>query len=224
MSRSKHAKLSLTRISLPPDERLDGELIYRPLFPDTNSASSDRVLPQCSICTRTSQTCSYPPKAQKPGPKIGELLFPVLEADDSELSDPLVGSLQRQRKRRRGSVEKGLSDYEDTSQIRERAWHSSSSQPEFDNAPSQNAPGPSGDKSNDAPALREADDWSGQTREARPDLQNLSFILHPSHETSSPEQDRRCSQPRPLGDRYRSAIFDGAAGALGVAQPSLDLM
>lgn len=131
------------------------------------------------------------------------------------------GSLQRQRKRRRASLEGDLSDPEDTPRIAEPAWHSSN---RLDNVPSRDAFDSMGDKSNDVPEQAEADDWSTQTREARPDLQNLSFILHPSHEASSPEQERRASQQRPLGDRYQSTIFEGAAAALGVTQPSIDLM
>lgn len=35
------------------------------------SDCSDRVLPSCSTCLKSSQTCVYPTSSQKPGPKAG---------------------------------------------------------------------------------------------------------------------------------------------------------
>lgn len=59
---------------------------------------------------------------------------------------------------------------------------------------------------------------------ARPDLQDLSFILHPSHEKSSPEQERVSNFQGSVGDQYKTTILEGAAAALGVTLTFLDHM
>jgi hypothetical protein len=33
---------------------------------------SDRTLPSCLLCGKSSQSCVYPPRKLKPGPKVGQ--------------------------------------------------------------------------------------------------------------------------------------------------------
>ena len=121
-----------------------------------------RELPSCAICERSSQPCSYPSRAGRPGPKIG--------------------STQAPRKRHRPSVEeddpRGRNKHRLDLQQRE--------QDSSDNE-STNLSGPLPDTSmSSASSYRQIQE-----------MQSLSFIVHPSHESCSPEdaQERQDAYP-----------------------------
>ncbi|RAQ58999.1 hypothetical protein COH20_007110 [Aspergillus flavus] len=159
----------------------------------------DRTLPRCMVCEQTRQTCNYPLRSMKPGPKIG--------------------SSQKKRKRLRQN---------ETAQRRPMSSHS------------RPPPGPENgrrDSSFDAfddqlekeelvlavPAdLTEATGiearGSSQQRTSQLNTLDLAFILHPSHEVTTPSQKQSPSSP----DGQQTDLCRQACTELGVSQASMN--
>ncbi|KAL4810590.1 hypothetical protein BDV18DRAFT_155202 [Aspergillus unguis] len=161
----------------------------------------DRDLPRCMACGQTGQTCNYPLHPMKPGPKIG--------------------SFQRQRKGRQ--IKK-------TGQNEPAGYPSSSpSNPgmnaydgdfrtlddvlETDKAPSK--------ATNNTDAAAEAD-AAEQPRNQHLNMHDLSFILHPSHESSPPGGDQAQSVSSKEGGQ--ASLCRQACKELGVSQTLMNQM
>lgn len=146
---------------------------------------SDRQFPNCLVCEKTSQVCSYPPGPSRPGPKVG------------------------QRKR----------CIEDTG---DGSRHTAKPRLESQNKASVSVmgrPGSNSSADNERPLLDGPGDYEAPTVEAK--VPDLSFILHPSHESSGPNNDAILEQ-QPTGECHQKAAFDGACSALGLSRVEVE--
>ncbi|CAI4218728.1 unnamed protein product [Parascedosporium putredinis] len=122
----------------------------------------DREYPSCQVCEQTGQDCNYPLKPKKPGPKIG--------------------SLQRQKRR-----------------YQERQMQQNGDQPL--SRKSTSPPGPAdedldmhsaidldGEDSDSQMGNVRNPEWTTKRRNSKLNINSLSFILHPSHEASTPKR------------------------------------
>ncbi|ERT01683.1 hypothetical protein HMPREF1624_02936 [Sporothrix schenckii ATCC 58251] len=214
----------------------------------------DRTLPHCLVCIQTDQVCEYPLRPKKPGPKIGSL------------------QRHRRRDRHRGGSDRG-SDHGRTrthaSTARGDKWASRSSRsasdaegrqddngrsvnnadgnvatdsPQADMTPDRNhRPGVTNTAS---PTGSTSDEWARRRRNSRLNISDLSFILHPTHEASTPDNDgdavhghngspgQRADRlfsaspmatirPRPAPSPRASTLVQQASRALGVSESVL---
>jgi hypothetical protein len=136
----------------------------------------DRRLPGCSICGQNGQTCTYPEKMLKPGPKLG--------------------SKNNRYKRRRLSANGDQSDQDDDNILTDE---------QTDCASSETGKGPHSRLSINSPnALKDAKE-----------IQSLSFIIHPSHETTSPDQQPVASaEPSPNSN---DSLIIASCATMGIA-------
>ncbi|PTB35000.1 hypothetical protein M441DRAFT_205667 [Trichoderma asperellum CBS 433.97] len=135
----------------------------------------DRELPSCQVCLGTLQSCQYPARHLKPGPKIGTL----------------------QRRKRRERIQSrsnstliqpesinSCSSLEDIQEVESGVTGSS------DNEQATAIDAQSGGKSLSRPlnsSNNEEVDRTSQDIGCSVNMSDLSFILHPSHETSTPD-------------------------------------
>ncbi|KND93288.1 hypothetical protein TOPH_02354, partial [Tolypocladium ophioglossoides CBS 100239] len=70
----------------------------------------------------------------------------------------------------------------------------------------------------------QTDEWNTRRLGSRSNLQDISFILHPSHESTSPENDRTSQARMSTGSQHGSSCLDGTATALGVTRACIDEM
>ncbi|KAJ6114226.1 hypothetical protein N7486_000004 [Penicillium sp. IBT 16267x] len=135
----------------------------------------DRRLPQCLVCKQTSQTCDYPPGPLKPGPKIG--------------------SLGRWRKRSRKDDDADDGERDTANIIRDRIMFEVAEHPipTFDPASEVSSPEQGTIHLNHDTQMNpvSSEDEARQCNIRR--IPDLSFTLHPSHEGTSPETERRSS-------------------------------
>ena len=117
-----------------------------------------RELPKCSICQKSSQECTYPIRARRPGPKIGSTHSARKKTRVPVSESPTA---QAKSSRRRAQEPVSSSDHETTAYLHDKNRKS----------PSQKA-------------LTRSNSMVSNPL----DLQNLSFIIHPSHESCSPGQ------------------------------------
>lgn len=152
---------------------------------DTDSPS-DRKFPHCLVCEKTSQNCSYPPGPSKPGPKIGSLRRRKCSLNDNANDD---GDEERHTARPRLEPEN-----ETTAPV-----------PVSPNSTSTAERGVSllvESETLDVPATVEAK------------VPDLSFILHPSHE--SPGLNKEETSEQQSGNIQQKALLDKACSALGL--------
>jgi hypothetical protein len=137
-----------------------------------------RELPSCVICQETEQECTYPARAMKRGPKIGSIHASSRKRQGKLLSPCRVfNRLDLTR-----LIADAKLDKIGTSQL---GAHSD----ESPSARSQQVSTSIGSP-NESPIATA----STPTPISR-DMLNLSFILHPCHESVSPEQQETASQP-----------------------------
>ncbi|TVY86748.1 hypothetical protein LAWI1_G007124 [Lachnellula willkommii] len=186
---------------------------------------SGRELPCCEVCERTSQACEYPAQVLKPGPKIG--------------------STQRSRKRRRThrgnddgpaispnanlNVEPNtIFEGEVASTVAARKSKRRPAAKEDDGNKAQAGVPTTGSSQGQRQTLsnREVESHeSANERRSSINIQDLSFILHPAHEASTPEEKN--TSPRSAGDRLnneRALMLTRASYALSVKPETLERM
>ncbi|RDL38598.1 uncharacterized protein BP5553_02938 [Venustampulla echinocandica] len=114
-----------------------------------------REIPHCSICEQSSQSCYYPGRAARPGPKIG--------------------STQNGRKRQRDSsnLEKGNSKPSKRHAVE----------------PLEGAKNENTEVGGDYTSPNHSVTSTTSYKQVK-DMQSLSFIIHPSHECCSPEEEQ----------------------------------
>ncbi|CAK7211590.1 hypothetical protein SBRCBS47491_001176 [Sporothrix bragantina] len=160
----------------------------------------DRTLPHCKVCLQTDQVCEYPLHAKKPGPKIGSLQRHKRRYRDREESIATEGTTDGT------SRNFGNSDRRTSSRHGRRGLRS---QPDIEGIPDDDdnheddgeEEDEDGNDSNDDSHRRRkpstppsgtnttSDEWMQRRRNSRLNINDLSFILHPSHEASTPDQD-----------------------------------
>ncbi|TVY40018.1 hypothetical protein LOCC1_G004739 [Lachnellula occidentalis] len=182
-----------------------------------------RELPCCEVCERTSQVCEYPAQILKPGPKIG--------------------STQRSRKRRRThrgndngpaispnanlNVEPStIFEGEVASTVAARKSKRRPAAIEDDGNNAQAGVSTTGSsQGRQTLSNREVDSQeSVNERRSSINIQDLSFILHPAHEASTPEKN---TSPRSAGDGLdngRALMLSRASHALSVTPDTLERM
>lgn len=139
------------------------------------------------------------------------------------------GSLQRPRKRLRESrtqTEK-LIPARSPSQENPETTENPASDP---SGPSPNGrcscdkgSSPSGRERASPKATTETDEWSTRRRDSQLNIHDLSFILHPSHEASTPEKEQNAPPSRGVIDQ-EPVLIARACSALGVTQEILKQM
>ncbi|KIV98124.1 hypothetical protein PV10_01804 [Exophiala mesophila] len=145
--------------------------------------------PQCTLCAQTLQTCEYPEKLLRPGPKIG--------------------STQTPRKRKRQG---------ETVQVNASAPRQRIDSPLPPTLAPQDSPSPSRDL---APSPRgHVDLPEPDSPSPRPDIQSLSFIIHPSHDSCSDQ--RKDGSPGSNKQRSPESHVASSCFALGFNPGLLD--
>lgn len=146
-----------------------------------------RELPHCHICEQTSQQCTYPSRASRPGPKIGSSQSGRKRSREFQLEE-----------RRRAHREYGpQQDASDDDEAIERPY------------PAAASPGQSLGSTN--------------SKKHSQHIQSLSFIIHPSHECCSPEEESE----RPLKQMHEilgneKPLLSSTCFALGLNPDVLD--
>ena len=74
------------------------------------------------------------------------------------------------------------------------------------------------------PARAENTEWSTRLRPPRPNIHDLSFILHPSHEVSRPEKEETPPSVNNVVDSEEPIAIARACSVLGVSQTLMDHM
>ncbi|KAL1858068.1 hypothetical protein VTK73DRAFT_7965 [Phialemonium thermophilum] len=166
----------------------------------------DRTFPHCSVCRQTGQTCNYPSGPKKPGPKIGTL---QRQRRHSHVRPPRRHS-HRAAESSSASTEPSHTDADiQRSSPRERdgTW---------DDGHDRLAPGES-----KSPPNGKHDEWAERQRDSRLNINDISFILHPSHEASTPENDAQAAPARIVGDQDEAGLIRDSCARLGVSQDLL---
>ncbi|RTE75812.1 hypothetical protein BHE90_009742 [Fusarium euwallaceae] len=127
----------------------------------TRKIKCDRELPHCRICIDTEQSCSYPSGPMKPGPKIGSLQRPRRRHKDQSRAK----TTPRQPNRESLSSQ----SFEDASAHKSRSYTET--------------------ELNQTSITAKEDDPGPCRRSSQLNIHDLSFILHPSHEASTPDED-----------------------------------
>ncbi|KAJ5982936.1 hypothetical protein N7481_005035 [Penicillium waksmanii] len=155
----------------------------------------DRQWPQCLVCVETSQDCSYPEGPLKPGPKLG--------------------SLKRSRKRPLQRFEDDATSFKSKSLRKRPDYGILDTEPAIIDAHSQqndselHGSAPEADDE-DIPAEKDGSDRP----DSRSNIQNLSFILHPAHEATSPDKEQ-FSEPK-ISRNLQGTEIEKACAALGL--------
>ncbi|KAF2495551.1 hypothetical protein BU16DRAFT_527352 [Lophium mytilinum] len=176
-------------------------------------AKCDRLLPSCNVCARTLQTCIYPAKRLKPGPKIGSTQrgrkrvrfnshgsIPSQDLPASTTREYIASSQEPNARAPRNSV----SAYPT---IRET---SGSTQSSFQTMPLNNSRSPD---SFSPPTNSGTDEEPGeggkegaQIAAAFLETMNLANIMHPTHEKAAMDADRS----PPLWSNHQAPVPDVA--------------
>ncbi|KAK7206983.1 fungal-specific transcription factor domain-containing protein [Myxozyma melibiosi] len=148
-----------------------------------------RELPHCGVCRQTNQTCEYPPGHLKPGPKIGSLQKRRKRQREEAQAEPTPTPTQSEQQR-------SISPKQTVSPAGPTTAPASSARPSL----------PAGSVEPEALKPDEADedaepasaDASKQRRDSQNTICYLSYILHPSHEASTPpdtEKEKDTASP-----------------------------
>ena len=182
---------------------------------------SGHELPTCLVCEQTGQECSYPARPKKPGPKIGE-------ASSRSLSrlcrtENLQGSFQRQ-KRQRGR------DRQQQQRSRQQEPQTSYSPPasqtslDQDDADCDRRPSNEYRKESNSAMDVDGSEWSTNQGNTKLNIHDLSFILHPSHEASTPEKEASTAASKDTPEHERQSMVRQACCTLGVSQTMIEQM
>ncbi|CAK7235340.1 hypothetical protein SCUCBS95973_009237 [Sporothrix curviconia] len=159
----------------------------------------DRMLPHCKVCLHTNQVCEYPLHAKKPGPKIGSLQRHkrrYRDREDTAVMRGTSGNASNEHGSSNGGRQRsGRSGRGSRRGLRSGPGFASASEDDDKERDSEDGEAAEGD-SNARPhstassaGMTTAADWTQRRRNARLNINDLSFILHPSHEASTPDKD-----------------------------------
>ncbi|KAH7129698.1 fungal-specific transcription factor domain-containing protein [Dactylonectria estremocensis] len=167
----------------------------------------DRQLPRCHVCIQTDQTCKYPLRSLKPGPKIG--------------------SIQRSRKRTQAHASQKEDEQQDSSAgSPQDQWLDFEASKErvavyggCNRARSQSSKKAPCDRGKERSQADRDCEW----KHSHFNMHDLSFVLHPSHEVSTPEKEQEHPQNDEI-DQRRHTLLQRASQDLQLSQPMLDLL
>ena len=162
-----------------------------------------KELPFCLRCQQSAQRCVYPEKAQRPGPKIGDTRGPGKRQAQSMLA--LTFSCLFESNLPQGSrFENGVQPEARRQRISDTACDSSGDRGQLQHpAVAQ------------SPDVADATTWDART------MHNLAFLVHPSHESRSPE-DRYSQTPGSVSQSTSEAFLADSCFALGVPRQKMD--
>lgn len=170
---------------------------------------SDRAVPQCMVYVQTGQTYNYPLQPMKPGPKIGKgWLYLITDKKQFRLHWQDSGSLQKRREyRRSNNLAQNRRVSSQSSPSNNPNLRSDYSKPEIEGPGSTN--------------YTEIIPRTAIYRGDRPqtshlNIHDLSYILHPSHESTTPNRDK--SQSPSSNNQGKSRLYPQAYAKLGVSQ------
>ena len=168
-----------------------------------------REMPQCSLCQQSLQVCEYPEKPSRPGPKIGSTQNPRKRKNRSKRHPYLGPCRASQMIDMRFFI--AADGEEDQPQERTRQPTSPARQVRSDDSNTSTRISNSQDVSEapESPA-RQADD-----------IQALSFIIHPSHESCTSEKGKDDS-PGSNSHSQQGSHVTASCYALGFSPVLLD--
>ncbi|KAH7164971.1 fungal-specific transcription factor domain-containing protein [Fusarium sp. MPI-SDFR-AT-0072] len=163
----------------------------------------DREQPCCQVCIETGQYCEYPERVLKPGPKIGSLQRRGRRYRDrcqSKATDQQNRSNDSASPIDQTGVERSI--VVDVSHSERRQSFASSSSRRKSDAQDQNA----GHKA------------------SKLNIHDLSFILHPSHEVTTPDEEPPTAMSVESADVDNQRLFQSACQCLGLSKQSVEKM
>lgn len=190
-------------------------------------ASSDRGHPQCSVCEQTDQVCTYPQGSLKPGPKLGIDWQPFIRLQTSPPLTSRTGSVKRPRKRgsctqhNKHDAVPALSQAQESPEMTETQLTNPVDHSFTGICPLVERSSPSGNRP--ASPISGVETKCSTRGNSRLNIHDLSFILHPSHEASTPEKEQTDVANRMIVDQELN-LMTRACSALGVTQDTLNQM
>ncbi|KAG5756132.1 hypothetical protein H9Q70_001216 [Fusarium xylarioides] len=163
----------------------------------------DREQPCCQVCIETGQYCEYPERVLKPGPKIGSLQLRGRRYRDrcqSKTTDQQNRSNESASPTDQTGAERSI--VVDVRQSERRQSFASSSSRRKSDAQDQNA----GHKA------------------SKLNIHDLSFILHPSHEVTTPDEEPPTAMSAESADVDNQRLFQSACQCLGLSKQSVEKM
>ncbi|CCT69331.1 uncharacterized protein FFUJ_06847 [Fusarium fujikuroi IMI 58289] len=163
----------------------------------------DREQPCCHVCIETGQYCEYPERVLKPGPKIGSLQRRGRRYRDRCQSKP-TDQLNRNNESASPIDQNGgeRSIVVDVSQSERRQSFASSSSRRKSDAQDQNA----------------------GHKVSKLNIHDLSFILHPSHEVTTPDEEPPTAMSVESADVDNQRLFQSACQCVGLSKQSVEKM
>ncbi|KAF4464555.1 fungal specific transcription factor [Fusarium albosuccineum] len=172
------------------------------------SCRRDRQLPYCQICVDNGQSCNYPAGPLKPGPKIGSVQRPRRRCKTQSRAK----ATERQPSRKSVSPSP-----QDTSAIEADPYGESDVEQILE--PESQSNGHSTVRKPSLPTLTIDHDQGVCRRNSQLNIHDLSFILHPSHQASTPEKDQgEAADAAPV---ERENTFQKACCSLGFSEAAM---
>ena len=174
----------------------------------------------CHVCETTGQTCDYPQRAMKPGPKIGKQME-TTTLFTKRSAHRHAGSTQRQRKRLHRRCQSSSTIRVGSPSIAPPTSPETLETGQYHH-PGGRSRGPVHDEETtplQCPRVSRPSKGSQQGRDSRLDMHDLSFILHPSHEASTPDDKQTPSSTGGGGgvSRENEALLQQACSILGLS-------
>lgn len=182
----------------------------------------------CSVCEETAQVCNYPEGPLKPGPKLGTNYYPLTLASTCCINiNCILGSLQRPRKRQRSNNKQEESpvsfppiNHPGSADSGDREKGSTATPPTRQRLMAEEDLEEQGQGVGCSEASPHGDALGTRVkRSEQVNIQDLSFILHPSHENSSPDQEPQTVVVRPIG--RESGLLQKLSSNLGLPQADI---
>ncbi|KAH6999323.1 fungal-specific transcription factor domain-containing protein [Ilyonectria destructans] len=161
----------------------------------------NRELPYCQVCVDSGQTCEYPDRHLKPGPKIGALVF----GSRAHLQSGRIETVNLRRDAdgdRGGQYSQG--DVEQMS------------------IPDRQTGPPSFEKTSNASTTLRDDEQCRGRRGSQLNINDLSFILHPSHEASTPEKSQSAASVVEVVATEDESLYQKACFQLGLSEQAME--
>lgn len=162
-----------------------------------------KELPFCLTCQKSAQSCVYPEKAQRPGPKIRDAQRPGKRRAQSMLA--LIFSRLFESNLPQGS------HFENGIQPEARRRRISDTDCEY----SRDNGRPEHSEAAQSPIEADATAWDARK------MHSLAFLVHPSHESCSPE-DRYSQTPRSVSQSSSDALLADSCFTLGVSHRKME--
>lgn len=168
-------------------------------------SSSNRQWPRCLVCIETGQECTYPDWPLKPGPRLGKRRWRGLVSCylPFSLLTRSEGSSKRSRKRNLQQSDNDATSPESNTAKKKPDHSHQGAKPSpnvVHSAPADCAIDSTAPRADDGVTVAEmGDDDKTDQPGSRPNINDLSFILHPAHDAAAPAREGP-SEPRKGGE------------------------